>query len=317
MPSGYLPGGNLSKMDAWRAKIMDEDKTKEQLAKELASLQESLSQCTAALKSRNQDLDDLARYVVNDFKRPLGLVIGYAELLEEDYAALPDEDLHHCIRAIKQGGHRLGEMINGLLLLANSRRLFDNVWYAAYLATMREASLSEWAHENEVPEVYRYSCLPASSVPLVTRVWRTEDETSTFQAIAKLGGDRRNQEDKTSPAPQEAQWTLTREEWNSLLATIEESKFWADTSPLEQLDWSRMVGAGGEQWVFEGWCNGQYRVRAVWNPNDEEAHAAYALGRSFVNLLPGWFALEAARFWAANSVPEIHPRLQETPPTNP
>jgi hypothetical protein len=292
--------------------MQNEDKSKEQLIREIATLRESLNQYAATLRSRNQDLDDLARYIVSEFKRPLGFVIGYAELLEEDYTALSDEDIHRCIHAIKESGRELGEMVNGLLLLANSRRLFDNVWYAAYLAAMGETSLSEWASENEVPEAYRYTCLPASSAPLVTRVWKTG--AKSFHAIAKLGGDQEKQEDETGPAPQKTEWTLTLEEWGSLLAAIEESAFWTEASSLEQLGWMRVVGTGGEQWVFEGWHDGQYKVRAVWNPNDEEAHAAYALGRSFVNLLPGWFAMETARFWAADSWPEAHLRFEDSLP---
>ncbi len=122
----------------------DEDKTQEQIINDLAILRESLRQCTADLRARNQDLDDVARYVVSEFKSPLGVIIGFAELLEEDYASLSDEELRHCVHTIKQSGRRLGKMLNALLVLANSRRLFDNVWYAAYLTAMGEMSLSQW-----------------------------------------------------------------------------------------------------------------------------------------------------------------------------
>ncbi|MCK4450567.1 MAG: hypothetical protein KAX26_08245 [Anaerolineae bacterium] len=61
-----------------------EDKIQEQLINDLAILRESLRQCTADLRARNQDLDDVARYVVSEFKSPLGVIIGFAELLEED-----------------------------------------------------------------------------------------------------------------------------------------------------------------------------------------------------------------------------------------
>ena len=129
------------------------------------------------------------------------------------------------------------------------------------------------------------------------------------QAVAKLGSDRADDEDETGLAPQKADWTLTTEEWENLLANVEESRFWADDSSLEQLGWLRVVGRGGEEWIFEGWRDGQHSVRTVWNPDEERAYAAYALGRSFVKSLPDWFALEMARLWTADSGPGIHPRL--------
>ena len=293
--------------------MKDEDKTKEQLINDLASLRKSLRQCTTELQARNQDLDDVARYLISESKSPLAMIVGFAELLEEEHAALSKEELGHCIRTIKQSGRKMNEMVNALLLLANSRRLFDNVWYAAYLAAMGETSLSQWVLEEgkNISEVYRFTCLPASLVPLVVRVWRAEGETVRFQALAKLGGGQAGPESETDLALQEAQWTLTTEEWDSLLAAIEESRFWTASSSLEPLNWSRMVGTGGEEWIFEVWRDGQYKARAVLNPGEEKGRAAYALGRSFVGLLPGWFALEIARFWAADSWPKFDQRLEE------
>jgi hypothetical protein len=290
--------------------MKDEDKTKEQLINDLASLRKSLRQCTAELQARKQDLDDVARYLISEFKSPVAMIVGFAGLLEEEYAALSEEEICHCIRTLKQGGRKISEMVNALLLLANSRRLFDNVWYAAYLAAMGETSLPQWVLEEgkNISEVYRFTCLPASLVPLIVRVWRAEGETVRFQALAKLGGNQAGSESETDLAPQEARWTLATEEWDSLLAAIGESRFWTDSSSLEQLNWSRMVGTGGEEWIFEGWRDGQYKARAVLNPGEEKGRAAYTLGRSFTGLLPGWFALEIARFWAADSWPRIDQR---------
>jgi hypothetical protein len=264
--------------------MKDQDKTKEQLISDLASLRESLRQCTTELQARNRDLDDVARYLISEFKSPLGLIIGFADLLEEGRATLSEGEMRQAVRTIKRSGRRMSEMVNALLLLANSRRLFDNVWHAAYLSAMGEASLSQWVDEEKnVTEAYRFTCLPASLVPLIVRAWRTESKTIDFRAIAKLGSDPVEiKENKTDPALQEARRTLTAEEWTRFLDVIEGSGFWSDASSLEKLDWSRMIGAAGEEWIFEGWRDGQYKVRAVWNPGKEEGRSAYALGRSFL-----------------------------------
>jgi len=291
--------------------MRDEAKTREQLVSELVDLRESLRRSSTNLRECRQDLEDVARYVISEFKSPLGMIVGFAELLEEEHATLSEQELSYCIGAIKQNGRKLSEMVSALLLLANSRRLSDNVWYTAYLAAMGETLLSKWALEQDTAEAYRFTCLPASSTPLVVRVWRSEgEEAADFHGVAKLGGGLAgSSENEAVSNSQEAEWRLAAEEWDDLLVAIEESRFWDESSSLEQLGWLRMVGAGGEEWVFEGWRDGQYKVRTVWNPDEDKTHAAHALGSSFVKFLPTWFTLEMAQLWTVDSRLKIHPSL--------
>jgi hypothetical protein len=293
--------------------VKDEKKTREQLINEVVGLRESLRECTAALQARTQDLDDVAHYVVSEFKRPLGLIIGLAEVLEEDWGALSDEDVQHCIQTIKQGGHKMSRMVNALLLLANSRRLFDNVWYSAYLAAMEELLLPQWVHNEtqSIREAYRFTCLPAFSAPFIVRVWETEGETGRFQAIAKFGSWPEQGDEVAAAASRETEWTLPAKKWHALLAGVEKSKFWTDSSCLERLGWIRMMGTDSEEWVFEGWRDGEHRVRVAWSPDGQKAPAVYALGRSFVKLLPEAFALGMARWWAAGVEPNTHARFRD------
>jgi hypothetical protein len=292
--------------------VKDGEKTRKQLIGELTSLRESLRECTAALRARTQDLDDVAHYVVSEFKRPLGLVISLAGVLEEEYGTLSDEEIQQCIQTIKQSGHRMSKMVNALLLLANSRRLFDNVWYSAYLAAMEEPLLSRWVQDEagDVREAYRFTCLPTSSAPFVVRVWEIDGETPHFRAIAKFGSWPGEEED-VAVASREAEWTLPAEAWYRLLVAVEESRFWTDSASLEKLGWIRMVGTDSEEWVFEGWRGGEHRVRMAWSPDGQRAPAVYALGKSFVKLLPERFALEMARWWAAGAEPSTHARFRD------
>jgi hypothetical protein len=293
--------------------VKDEEKTKKQLIDELGSLRESLRECTAALQARTQDLDDVAHYVVSEFKRPLGLIIGLAEVLEEDWGALSDEELQRCFRAIKQGGHKMNKMVNALLLLANSRRLFDNVWYSAYLAAMEEPSLPRWVQDEAqaVREAYRFTCLPTFSAPFIVRVWETGDGLARFQAVAKFGSWPEQGEEAAAVASRETEWTLPAEQWHALLVVVEKSKFWTDSASLERLGWIRMMGTDSEEWVFEGWRDGEHRIRMVWSPDGQKAPAVFALGRSFVKLLPEAFALGMARWWATGAEPDMHARLRD------
>ena len=299
------------------------EKTREQLLNELAQMQRQVTgleaesrrarelarQCADVLKERDRDLDDLAHYIVSEFRSPLGLIVGYAELLEEEGAALSQEQVRHSVGVIRQSAHKLSEMTGVLLLLANSRRLFDNVWHAAYLAALGEVSLEQWAREVGigVQEAYRFTCLPVASTPLVVRVWWSGGVKPYHRAVAKLGSAQVSGGNGSDSDSTEAQWMLQPEAWDDLLASVRESKFWDASSALEQLGWLRMVGTEGEEWIFEGWRAGQYKARAVWGPNEQRAHAAYTLGRSFLKVLPDWFTLEIARSWAVDTWPEIQP----------
>lgn len=306
-----------------RRRGMERERTREQLLKELAQMQRQVDglevecrrarelarQCADVLKERDRDLDDLAHYIVSEFRSPLGLIVGYAELLEEDGAALSEEQVRHSVGVIRQSAHKLSEMAGVLLLLANSRRLFDNVWHAAYLAALGEVSLEQWACEVGVgvQEAYRFTCLPVVSTPLVVRIWWSGGPKPYYQAVAKLGSAQMNGGNGSDSDSTEARWMLSPEAWEDLLASVQESKFWSASSALEQLGWLRMVGTEGEEWIFEGWRAGQYKARTVWGPDEQRAHAAYTLGRSFLKILPDRFTLEVARLWAIDTWPEIRP----------
>lgn len=84
--------------------------------------EESLRQYAAELESRNEELDAFAHTAAHDLKNPLGLLIGYADILAMDYVDLPLEDIEKYIRAIAQNGRRIGRIIDELLLLAGVRQ---------------------------------------------------------------------------------------------------------------------------------------------------------------------------------------------------
>jgi PAS domain S-box-containing protein len=84
--------------------------------------EESLRQYAAELESRNEELDAFAHTAAHDLKNPLGLVIGYADVLAMDYLDLPPEDVEKCAREIARNGRRMGRIVDELLLLAGVRQ---------------------------------------------------------------------------------------------------------------------------------------------------------------------------------------------------
>jgi signal transduction histidine kinase len=87
-----------------------------------AQLVKALHQRAAELQARNEELDAFAHTVAHDLKAPLALIVGFAQVLDEDYAALPDEVMRRHLRRMAQGGRKMSNIIDELLLLAEMRK---------------------------------------------------------------------------------------------------------------------------------------------------------------------------------------------------
>jgi len=73
------------------------------------------------LEARNEELNAFAYTVAHDLRGPLGLIIGYARLVEEDLRAGLGETLQKSIEVILQQGAKMDNIIEALLLLAGVR----------------------------------------------------------------------------------------------------------------------------------------------------------------------------------------------------
>jgi PAS domain S-box-containing protein len=93
-----------------------EDITERKLA------QEALSQYAEQLAAQNAELDAFAHTVAHDLKNPIGLIIGYAGLLVDDYARMSAQDLAKSLHAIFQAGKKLDRIVEELMLLSGVRK---------------------------------------------------------------------------------------------------------------------------------------------------------------------------------------------------
>jgi signal transduction histidine kinase/CheY-like chemotaxis protein len=88
-----------------------------------ACLMETMRQQTAELQARNEDLNAFAHTVAHDLKTPLGVIIGYADVLADDFEELSDDDdVRYYLQAITKNGRKMSNIIGELLLLAEIRR---------------------------------------------------------------------------------------------------------------------------------------------------------------------------------------------------
>ncbi len=75
------------------------------------------------LQAQNEELNAFNHTVAHDLKNPLSILLGFAEVLSQDYGGGADEVLDQGIRVILENGHRMESIISELLLLAEVRQL--------------------------------------------------------------------------------------------------------------------------------------------------------------------------------------------------
>lgn len=85
--------------------------------------QEILSERTAELEKRNEELDAYAHTVAHDLKSPLACVIGFSDLLENRYDKIPADKLTYYCSIIAQNGRKIVNIVDALLLLASVRKV--------------------------------------------------------------------------------------------------------------------------------------------------------------------------------------------------
>jgi signal transduction histidine kinase len=76
---------------------------------------------TVELEERNAELDAFAHTVAHDLKNPVGSIIGYADVLAQEYAAMSEKMVRTFLRTISQNSRKVDAIIDNLLLLSSVR----------------------------------------------------------------------------------------------------------------------------------------------------------------------------------------------------
>jgi PAS domain S-box-containing protein len=135
----------LEQMEATR-RARDAAEAAEQEVRRLnAELEQRVAERTAELTAANQELDAFAYTVSHDLRSPLRTMRGFAEILAEAYGDRLDEEIRVCVDHIQQGSRRMGDLIDGILILSGVARgelRHDTVDLSA-LATRHLAELAQ------------------------------------------------------------------------------------------------------------------------------------------------------------------------------
>jgi K+-sensing histidine kinase KdpD len=139
-----------------------------------ARLVEALQRRTEALQASNEELGAFGHTVAHDLRDSLHLVVGHAELLAAERATMSDQELERCVQRIAQGGRKMDNIIEALMLLAGLRdqtverhalNMADIVTRAQErLANLVEKSQAEISLPERWPVAWGYG-------PWVEEVW--------------------------------------------------------------------------------------------------------------------------------------------------
>ncbi len=140
----------------------------------LRDMNAELRRLNMRLKMNNADLDAYAHVVAHDLKDPLSVILGFAEVLEEDFAALAPTKTAEYLHIIVGKSRKAVSIINGLLLLAEVQHLQHDTETLNMKDIVTETlERLEWQiTEQEAEVTYPEEWPPAvGHVQLVEEIW--------------------------------------------------------------------------------------------------------------------------------------------------
>jgi PAS domain S-box-containing protein len=138
--------------------------------------EEALQRYAAELEQRNEELDAFAHTVAHDLHNPLSVIVGFADTLQEDFAAIPRERFNEYLETIARNGRTMSNIIDELLLLAGVRLMevemdpIDMVWVAAE-AQQRLAYMVQQYRANVILPPEESWPVAVGYAPWVEEVW--------------------------------------------------------------------------------------------------------------------------------------------------
>jgi signal transduction histidine kinase len=87
----------------------------------LISADSDVQELMADMRAQIDELNAFNHTVAHDLKNPLSILLGFADVLAQDYVSDDDDLLDQAVRVIIENGRRMENIINELLLLAEVR----------------------------------------------------------------------------------------------------------------------------------------------------------------------------------------------------
>ena len=108
-------GAQARQSEALRSRVEKMEAEILSRAGELAEANQNLRRTHEELKSALRELEGFSYSVSHDLRSPLRAIEGFARILEEEHLASLDEEGRRLLRIIRDGGAKMGRLIDGLL----------------------------------------------------------------------------------------------------------------------------------------------------------------------------------------------------------
>lgn len=115
--------GNLIAVEGVARDITARKQAEEQIRQLNQTLEERVRTRTAQLEMANKDMEAFSYSVSHDLRAPLRIINGFGQLLRERHGAHLDDEATGYLTRIETASHRMGEIIEGLLRLAQASRV--------------------------------------------------------------------------------------------------------------------------------------------------------------------------------------------------
>ena len=114
--------GSLTHFVAIERDITERKRADEEILQLNAELEDRVLRRTTQLEAANRELEAFSYSVSHDLRSPLNTINGFGQMLLSRHAGQLDEKGKHCLNRIRAATRQMGELIDGLLLLAKLSR---------------------------------------------------------------------------------------------------------------------------------------------------------------------------------------------------